>query len=80
MTLSRRCLNQARFLVKRCPPCRVEAAYLEQNWRKYKDQGVPETFFIAKNGELRGMQIGPLVSPQLENKIEALLAEPYPDY
>jgi len=31
----------------------VEAAYLEQNWRKYKDQGVPETFFIAKNGELR---------------------------
>ena len=41
-------------------------------------QGVPETFFIAKNGELRGMHIGPLVSPQLDDKIEELLTEPYP--
>jgi cytochrome c biogenesis protein CcmG/thiol:disulfide interchange protein DsbE len=44
----------------------------------YNIQGVPETFFIAKNGELRGMQIGPLVSPQLDDKIEELLGEPYP--
>ena len=110
------------FWASWCPPCREEAAYLEQTWRKYKDrgvvfigvdyvdtevealayiqefditylngpdlktrisqayniQGVPETFFIAKNGELRGMHIGPLVPPQLDDKIEELLAEPYP--
>lgn len=41
----------------------------------YNIQGVPETFFIAKNGELRGVQIGPLASPQLDNKIDALLRE-----
>lgn len=43
----------------------------------YNIKGVPETFFIAKNGELRGMQIGPLVPPQLDDKIEELLAETY---
>jgi cytochrome c biogenesis protein CcmG/thiol:disulfide interchange protein DsbE len=111
------------FWASWCPPCREEAAYLEQTWRKYKDQGVmfigvdyldtetealayldefdityfngpdlrtkisqaykiqgvPETFYIAKNGELRGLKIGPLVSPELDQKIEELLAEPYPD-
>lgn len=110
------------FWASWCPPCREEAAYLEQTWRKYKDkgvvflgvdyvdtekealayidefdityingpdvgtrisdayniQGVPETFFVAKNGELRGVHIGPLRSPQLDEKIEELLAEPYP--
>jgi len=110
------------FWASWCLPCREEAAYLENTWRKYKDQGVvfigvdyvdtekealtyiqefditylngpdlktrisqaynikgvPETFFIAKNGELRGMHIGPLVPPQLDNKIEELLAELYP--
>jgi cytochrome c biogenesis protein CcmG/thiol:disulfide interchange protein DsbE len=110
------------FWASWCPPCREEAAYLEQTWRKYKDQGVvfigvdyldteaealayieefdityfngpdlrtkisqaykiqgvPETFYVAKNGELRGLKIGPLVAPELDQKIEELLAEPYP--
>ena len=110
------------FWASWCPPCREEAAYLEQTWRMYKDlgvvfigvdyldteaealaymeefdityfngpdlrtkisqaykiQGVPETFYGAKNGELRGLKIGPLVSPELDQKIEELLAEPYP--
>lgn len=44
----------------------------------YNIKGVPETFFVARNGELRGMHIGPLYSPELDEKIEELLAEPYP--
>ncbi len=110
------------FWASWCPPCREEAAYLEETWRKYegKDvvfigvdwvdtekealayikefdisyingpdiatriaqayniQGVPETFYVAKNGELRGVHIGPLKSPELDQKIEELLAEQYP--
>ena len=110
------------FWASWCLPCREEAAYLEQTWRKYKDQGVvfigvdyadtepaalayikefdityfngldlgtrisqtyyirgvPETYFVARNGELRGVQIGPLKAPQLDDKIQELLAEPYP--
>ena len=110
------------FWASWCPPCREEAAYLEQTWRKYKDRGVmfvgvdyvdtekpalayikefdityingpdlgtriaqsfnikgvPETYFVAKNGELRGVHIGPLKSPQLDQKIDELLAESYP--
>ena len=110
------------FWASWCPPCREEAAYLEETWRKYEDkgvvfigvdyvdtekealayiaefditylngpdigtrisqayniQGVPETFFVAKNGELRGVHIGPMKSPQLDEKIEELLAEQYP--
>lgn len=111
------------FWASWCPPCREEAAYLEQTWRKYENkgdvvfvgvdwvdtekealayiqefdityingpdlgtraaqayniQGVPETFFVARNGELRGVHIGPLSSPQLDDKIEELLAEQYP--
>ncbi len=44
----------------------------------YNIQGVPETFFVAKDGTLRGVHIGPLVPPQLEQKIDELLAEPSP--
>jgi cytochrome c biogenesis protein CcmG/thiol:disulfide interchange protein DsbE len=108
------------FWASWCQPCRQEAAYLEQTWRKYKDQGVvfigvdyadtekaalayiqefgityingpdlgtrisqaynikgvPETFFVAKDGELHGVQIGPLQPPQLDEKINTLLQEP----
>jgi cytochrome c biogenesis protein CcmG/thiol:disulfide interchange protein DsbE len=110
------------FWASWCPPCREEAAYLEQTWRKYQDQGVvfigvdyvdtekealayidefditylngpdigtrisqayniqgvPETYYVAKNGELRGMKVGPLQAPELDNKIDELLAETYP--
>jgi cytochrome c biogenesis protein CcmG, thiol:disulfide interchange protein DsbE len=110
------------FWASWCPPCREEAAYLEQTWRKYQDQGVvfigvdyadtekealayikefditylngpdigtrisqsyniqgvPETFYVARNGELRGLKVGPLQSPELDNKIDELLAEVYP--
>jgi cytochrome c biogenesis protein CcmG/thiol:disulfide interchange protein DsbE len=109
------------FWASWCIPCRQEAAYLEQTWRKYKDKGVvfigvdyvdtdkearayikefdityingpdlktrisnaynikgvPETFYVAKNGELKGIHIGPLQTPELDNKIDELLAEPY---
>lgn len=110
------------FWASWCPPCREEAAYLEQTWRKYKDkdvvfigvdyvdtekaalayikefdityingpdigtriaqafniQGVPETYYVARNGELRGVHIGPLKAPVLDEKIDELLAESYP--
>lgn len=110
------------FWASWCLPCREEAAYLEQTWRKYKDRGVvfigvdyvdtekearayikefdityingpdlgtriaqsfnikgvPETYYVDKNGVLRGVNIGPLKSPQLDQKIDELLAEPYP--
>lgn len=44
----------------------------------YRVQGVPETFFVGKDGELRGVRLGPLSPPELERRLEALLAEPAP--
>lgn len=110
------------FWASWCPPCREEAAYLEQTWRKYKDQGVvfigvdyvdtekealayiaefditylngpdigtriaqaynikgvPETYYVDTKGTLRGVHIGPLTSPILDEKIDELLAESVP--
>jgi len=43
----------------------------------YRMDGVPETYFVAKNGELRGTKIGPLFPPELDQRIEELLAETY---
>lgn len=45
--------------------------------QRYNMDGVPETYYIARNGELRGVKIGPLVPPELDRKIDELLAEPY---
>jgi cytochrome c biogenesis protein CcmG/thiol:disulfide interchange protein DsbE len=44
----------------------------------YRMDGVPETYFVAKDGELRGTKIGPLFPPELDQRVEELLAEPYP--
>jgi cytochrome c biogenesis protein CcmG/thiol:disulfide interchange protein DsbE len=44
--------------------------------QSYAIKGVPETYYVAKNGELRGVKIGPLSEPELDQKIELLLAEP----
>ena len=46
--------------------------------QSYRMDGVPETYYVAKNGELRGVKIGPLAPPELDQKIEELLAESYP--
>jgi len=42
----------------------------------YRMGGVPETFYLTKNGELHGLKIGPLYPPELDRRIEELLAEP----
>jgi cytochrome c biogenesis protein CcmG/thiol:disulfide interchange protein DsbE len=42
----------------------------------YRIQGVPETFFVGRDGTLRGVKIGPLAAPELEERLDALLAEP----
>jgi cytochrome c biogenesis protein CcmG/thiol:disulfide interchange protein DsbE len=108
------------FWASWCPPCREEAAYLEETWRAYQGRGVvfigvdwvdtekealayidefdisyfngpdlgtriaqayrirgvPETFFVDKSGQLRGVKIGPLYPPELEDRIDELIAEP----
>ncbi len=41
----------------------------------YRIQGIPETFFVDKSGNLQGMQIGVFQPGQLDEKIEALLSQ-----
>jgi cytochrome c biogenesis protein CcmG/thiol:disulfide interchange protein DsbE len=43
----------------------------------YQIRGVPETFFVAKDGTLRGVKVGPLFTPELEDRIDGLLLEPF---
>jgi cytochrome c biogenesis protein CcmG/thiol:disulfide interchange protein DsbE len=40
--------------------------------------GVPETFFIARDGRVAYKQIGPVQEGLLEQKLDSLLAEPAP--
>ncbi len=40
---------------------------------KYRIQGVPETYFVGKDGQLYGNHIGPIDEPTLTAKIEDLL-------
>jgi cytochrome c biogenesis protein CcmG/thiol:disulfide interchange protein DsbE len=43
--------------------------------KDYGIKGVPETFYVDKTGQIRGVHIGPLYSPTLDDKIDELLAE-----
>lgn len=45
--------------------------------QKYNIKGVPETYYVAKDGTLRGNHIGPLFPPELDNRIDELINEPY---
>ena len=45
--------------------------------QSYNIKGVPETYYVAKDGTLRGNHIGPLFEPELDNRIDELLSEPY---
>lgn len=42
---------------------------------QYRITGVPETFFVAKDGRLADMEIGPLTEARLTGAIETLLRE-----
>ncbi len=41
--------------------------------RRYHMAGVPETYFVGKDGQLYGNHIGPIDAPTLSGKIEELL-------
>jgi len=44
--------------------------------QKYRIRGVPETFFIDKQGNIREVIIRPMTEEELISRIEMLLAEP----
>lgn len=46
-----------------------------QMFNAYRAQGVPETFFIDRQGRIRDVFIGPMQEPDLIQRIERLLAE-----
>ncbi len=41
----------------------------------YRIRGVPETFFVDRNGFVQGVKIGPVTADELENWIQKLLSE-----
>ena len=41
--------------------------------RAYRIQGIPETYFVGKDGQLYGNHIGPIDAPTLAAKIEEVL-------
>ncbi len=41
----------------------------------YRIQGVPETFFVDRNGVLQGVKIGPITADELEAWIQKLISE-----
>lgn len=43
--------------------------------KEYRIVGVPETFFIAKDGQVADLEIGPLTETRLISAIETLLSE-----
>lgn len=46
-----------------------------QIYQDYRASGVPETFFIDREGIIRHVQIGPVTQPQLHGLLDQLLAE-----
>ncbi len=41
--------------------------------RAFRIQGVPETYFVGKDGQLYGNHIGPIDAPTLSAKIDQVL-------
>ncbi|MFP3853740.1 MAG: TlpA family protein disulfide reductase [Anaerolineales bacterium] len=44
----------------------------------YRIQGVPERFFIGRDGTIRGVKVGPLAPPEIEDRLQPLVTEDYP--
>ena len=46
--------------------------------RAYNVQGLPQTFIINKNGDIDAVFVGEVFPPELETKLDELLAQPGP--